>query len=241
MELWDVYDDKRNKTGRTVVRGQKMDAGDYHLVVDMIYMNDQGELLVQKRAHEKEVYPDKWMFTGGSALAGEDSFSACARETREELGFEIEKERARQLFSFSSPERHTLYDVYLIEKNIPRDQLRLQNEEVQDARWVLPEELLRDPVLRADAAAATFFDRVIGDLSRLSGEKRVKTGRYRHFKGREYIVLGVAVHSETLEPMVVYQAQYGNHGVWVRPLSMWNERVIRENVDAPRFSFIGPA
>ena len=56
----------------------------------------------------------------------------------------------------------------------------------------------------------------------------IKPGRYRHFKGKEYEVIGVASHSETLEPMVVYRALYGEKGLWVRPAAMWHERVDRE-------------
>lgn len=50
-------------------------------------------------------------------------------------------------------------------------------------------------------------------------------GKYRHYKGNEYVVLAIATHSETEEEMVVYQAQYGEKKVWVRPESMWNETV----------------
>ena len=53
----------------------------------------------------------------------------------------------------------------------------------------------------------------------------IQPGRYRHFKGKEYEVLYLARHSETLEPMVVYRALYGERSVWVRPASMWNEWV----------------
>ena len=61
-------------------------------------------------------------------------------------------------------------------------------------------------------------------------EEAVKTitpGRYRHFKGNEYEVVGIARHSETEEPMVVYRTLYGEGGIWVRPASMWNEVVTR--------------
>lgn len=53
----------------------------------------------------------------------------------------------------------------------------------------------------------------------------IPNGRYRHYKGNEYEVLEIARHSETLEPMVVYRALYGEGDVWVRPAEMWNERV----------------
>ena len=66
----------------------------------------------------------------------------------------------------------------------------------------------------------------------------IKTGRYRHFKGNEYEVLYLAKHSETLEPMVVYRALYGERGVWVRPASMWNETVERDGKTYQRFTFI---
>ena len=73
-------------------------------------------------------------------------------------------------------------------------------------------------------------------------EEAVRTippGRYRHFKGREYEVLGIAKHSETLEDLVVYRALYGEGGLWVRPASMWNESVEREGKTFLRFTYIG--
>ncbi|MGN0520345.1 MAG: DUF1653 domain-containing protein [Candidatus Fimenecus sp.] len=67
----------------------------------------------------------------------------------------------------------------------------------------------------------------------------VKCGKYRHFKGNEYEVLGTAAHSETLEELVVYRALYGEGKVWVRPVSMWNETVERDGKTVKRFEFIG--
>ena len=66
----------------------------------------------------------------------------------------------------------------------------------------------------------------------------LKPGRYRHFKGKEYQLLGVATHSETGEPMAVYRALYGEGGLWVRPAAMWSERVEREGYSGPRFVLI---
>lgn len=63
-------------------------------------------------------------------------------------------------------------------------------------------------------------------------------GKYRHFKGREYSLLYLALHSETLEPIVVYQALYGACGIWVRPASMWNETIVRDGVEITRFTRI---
>ena len=65
----------------------------------------------------------------------------------------------------------------------------------------------------------------------------IKIGKYRHFKGNEYEVLYIAKHSETLEPMVVYKALYGECGIWVRPASMWNETVERDGKTFKRFEY----
>lgn len=65
----------------------------------------------------------------------------------------------------------------------------------------------------------------------------IKKGKYKHFKGNEYEVIGTARHSETLEEMVVYRALYGEGGLWVRPASMWNETVERDGKTVKRFEF----
>lgn len=68
--------------------------------------------------------------------------------------------------------------------------------------------------------------------------EEIRPGRYRHFKGKEYRVLYTARYSETLEPMVVYQALYGERGIWVRPAAMWGEHVEREGYSGPRFTYV---
>ena len=67
----------------------------------------------------------------------------------------------------------------------------------------------------------------------------IKPGIYRHFKGNRYQVLGIANHSETMEPMVVYRALYGERGLWVRPAQMWVEYIERDGYSGPRFQYIG--
>ncbi len=66
----------------------------------------------------------------------------------------------------------------------------------------------------------------------------IRKGRYRHFKGNEYEVIGIAMHSETNEEMVIYKALYGENGLWVRPASMWNEVIERDGKVFRRFEFI---
>ena len=66
----------------------------------------------------------------------------------------------------------------------------------------------------------------------------LKLGKYRHFKGGEYQLFGIAHHSETMELMVVYQALYGEQGLWVRPAEMWTETVDRDGYHGPRFIYV---
>ena len=66
----------------------------------------------------------------------------------------------------------------------------------------------------------------------------LKKGKYRHFKGNEYELVDIALHSETMEPMVVYRALYGEKGLWVRPASMWTEFIDRDGYQGPRFQYL---
>lgn len=66
-----------------------------------------------------------------------------------------------------------------------------------------------------------------------------KLGKYKHFKGNEYEVIGVCTHSETLEKMVVYRCLYGDYSLWVRPEEMFNEEVMIDDKKVKRFEYIG--
>ncbi len=67
----------------------------------------------------------------------------------------------------------------------------------------------------------------------------VRAGRYRHYKGQEYSVIGVARHSETEEELVVYRKEYDDHGLWVRPKTMFLETVDVAGKPVPRFQYLG--
>ncbi|TWT32167.1 hypothetical protein KOR42_53950 [Thalassoglobus neptunius] len=67
----------------------------------------------------------------------------------------------------------------------------------------------------------------------------VKPGRYRHYKGKDYLVIGVAQHSETEEKLVVYRPDYGDRNLWVRPLEMFTQTVNVNDKPVPRFEYIG--
>ncbi|EED32133.1 hypothetical protein NOR53_3266 [gamma proteobacterium NOR5-3] len=69
----------------------------------------------------------------------------------------------------------------------------------------------------------------------------LKPGRYRHYKGADYEVIGVARHSETEEYLALYRPLYGERGLWVRPLAMFQENVVVDGEPTPRFAWVGPA
>ena len=86
--------------------------------------------------------------------------------------------------------------------------------------------------MRSEFHSSFFFREV-------NRRQNIKPGKYRHFKGNEYEVIGVGKHSETLEEYVLYRALYGEGGLWVRPASMWNETVERDGKIYKRFEYIG--
>ena len=231
MEIWDLYDANRQKTGETAIRGEKMPPNRYHLVVDTLFLNSKGETLLQRRAKDKDVMPDIWSVTGGSALAGEDSAAACVRETEEEMGFTPDMNNARVLLSElrERPAHSFFRDVWLIHQDVPLAEMTYQPEEVQDAMWILPEKIAEDEALWADLCRLYFWKNAFPYLCLESMRVRIPEGTYRHYKGNRYVVLGLALHSETLEPMVIYKALYGMGETWTRPARMWNEEVTLED------------
>jgi hypothetical protein len=68
--------------------------------------------------------------------------------------------------------------------------------------------------------------------------EELRIGRYRHYKGQTYLVLGVARHSETFEEFVVYQAEYGDKSIWIRPIAMFIEQITLNGQQMPRFKFV---
>ena len=137
MEYWDIYDAKRNLTGKVICRdAQDMLApGEYHLAVDAWFINDKNQILIQKRSLSKKAYPGLWaQSAGGAVLKGEDSFQACIREVEEELGIIPDIGKTELVHSFI---RHgnTIADVYLIHQSISLDKLTLQKSEVEDVKW----------------------------------------------------------------------------------------------------------
>ena len=145
-ELWDIYDCSRTLTGRTIQRGELMSEDEYHLVVSVWIRNSNGEWLLSRRAENKS-HPLKWEPVGGSVLAGEDSLGGALREVREELGVSLEKSRGKLFRSFRRDkicwENPGFLDIWFFEKDVPIEEIVLQEEETCGAKWASEDEILR--------------------------------------------------------------------------------------------------
>jgi len=134
VELWDILNRQGEKTGKTIVRGERLRFGQYHLVVHIWVADDSGRLLIQRRAPDLAVLPGKWAATGGSAVSGEDSETAARRELFEELGIDAaagEMEHIKRLLRSNS-----FADLWLLRRNVALEELALQEEEVAEVKWV---------------------------------------------------------------------------------------------------------
>jgi 8-oxo-dGTP pyrophosphatase MutT (NUDIX family) len=138
-ELWDIYDENRNLTGHTHVRGEDLLPGEYHLVVHVWIRNSQGQFLMTQRSANKG-YPLLWEITGGSALAGDDSLTAALREVKEETGLVLRPENGRIVIQYSGQDHHT--DVWLFEQDFEISDVVLLEGETCDKRLSTPGEIL---------------------------------------------------------------------------------------------------
>lgn len=139
-ELWDIYDENRNLTGRTHRRGNPMVKGDYHLVVYVWLQNQNGEYLLTKRTPNKG-FPNMWECTGGSALAGESSLSAALRELKEETGLNVSPENGRCVLSYKRSDYFA--DIWLFKQNFDLKDVVFQPNETCGAMCATKDTILQ--------------------------------------------------------------------------------------------------
>ena len=140
MELFDLYTADREKTGRTMVRGEPTPAGFYRLVVHICIFNSEGQMLIQQRQPFKEDWSNMWdVSVGGCSRAGETSQEAAHRELLEEIGLDVDFTGIVPHFTVNW--EHGFDDVYLLKMDLDPKDLVLQEEEVQNVRWATKEEI----------------------------------------------------------------------------------------------------
>ncbi len=140
MELWDIYDENRNRTGKIIERGKNWGNEKYHLIIHVAIFDSRGRMLIQKRAKEKKAWADLWDIScGGSAVAGEDSRAAAEREVMEELGIKIDLSDVRPHFTMNYSRGFD--DFYTLTLDVDLDSLTLQTEEVAEVKWATLDEV----------------------------------------------------------------------------------------------------
>ena len=143
LEMWDIYDINRKKTGRLAKRdAYEFKEGEFHIVVQAIIMNSKNELLISKRAANKG-FGLMWEFNGGSVLAGEKSLEGIIREVKEELGIEFTKKEAiffKEILGYKiSP---NFKDMWLFRKDIDIKDITFSDKETIEAKWVSIDEFM---------------------------------------------------------------------------------------------------
>ena len=138
MELWDIYDINKNKTGRTMVRNDwTMKEGDYYLSVLGVIHRPDGRFLITRRAMDKAWAPGWWEIPGGGVKAGETSFEAVCREVLEETGVDVSKAEGGYRFCYHRENKGQNYivDIYRFEMDITDKDVRLQTDEDIDGKF----------------------------------------------------------------------------------------------------------
>lgn len=168
MELWDIYDDCFQKTGRTHERGVPLEKGENHLIVHIYPINDKGEILIQKRADTVKLKPGVWAVTGGSVIAGEDAFTGCQRELFEEIGLRATKENAKMLAILRKEDRFR--SIWMIKSNAALTDIVMQEEEVSQVKWVMPQEI-RDMIKAGEFWEYDYLEWLFQEINKIVMEK----------------------------------------------------------------------
>lgn len=138
MEFFDLYSVNRQPLGRRVLRGAPIPHGEYHIVVQVMTINSNGEILLTQRVPEK-TSGGKWECSGGCAVSGETSREAAVRELFEETGIRASEDELGLEWSLTTDSM--LRDFYILVKDVPLSAMRLQSIEVCAAKWVSFERL----------------------------------------------------------------------------------------------------
>ena len=129
MEYFDLYTFDRKPLGKKVQRGAPIPFGEYHIVVQVMTINNKGEILLTQRVPEK-TSGGKWECSGGCAVSGETSREAAVRELFEETGIEVSPDELKLDWTMTTDSM--LRDFYIVMKDVPLSQLRLQAIEVSE-------------------------------------------------------------------------------------------------------------
>lgn len=138
MELRDLYNIEKHKTGETIQKEEKIPKDKYILVVSALIQNSKGEILLQKRSIQKD---GKYGLTSGHPKTGEDSVQGMITEIEEELGLEVQPQELKLLHTERDDKTNCFFDLYYLKKDFKIENLNLQKEEVDFVKWYSPKEI----------------------------------------------------------------------------------------------------
>lgn len=146
MELWDIYDKDKKRTGRTMKRNDwSMKEGDYHLTVLGVIERTDHKFLITKRVMTKSWAPGWWEVSGGAAMAGEDSKDAVIREIKEETGLDVSNAEGGYAFTYKrenkEEQNNYFVDVYRFKMDFDETELQLQEEETSGYKLATLDEI----------------------------------------------------------------------------------------------------
>ena len=146
MEIWDLYDNKRNIIG-THIRGNQIPDNTYHLVVHVWIKNSKGQYLIAQRSKSRTQNPLLWECVGGSALKGENSLTTALREVKEEVGIVLSPDNGKLIFTeirndVDHIRFNDILDVWCFEYNGPVCLKQATTNEVEQIKWLYPKEIL---------------------------------------------------------------------------------------------------
>ena len=140
MEYWDLFDSERKPLGRTHLRGDKFEDGEYYICCEIWVINSEGSFLTTKRHPDKKA-GNQWEFVGGGTLAGETTVQSAVRELSEETGIAVSENELKLLTTYAH--KNYFQDIYLLKKDIAIEDIVLQPDEAVDVKWASGEEIQR--------------------------------------------------------------------------------------------------
>ena len=138
MEYWDLYDSERKPLGRTHLRGDKFEDGEFYVCCEIWVMNSEGCFLTTKRHPDKKA-GNQWEFTGGGTLAGETTLKSAVRELSEETGISVSENELQLLTTYAH--KNYFQDIFLLKKDVDLKDIVLQPDEAVDVKWASDAEI----------------------------------------------------------------------------------------------------
>ncbi len=143
MEYFELYDKFGQKLNKKVLRGTKLGVEEYHIVVNIWIKNKDGKYLIQQRNKLSDKKPFMWAATAGAVVAGDSSFITALKETKEELGINLNQEELKLLKRYFVTDNYAnfILDLYLIEEDILLKDLNIDKLEVKDCKYASIKEI----------------------------------------------------------------------------------------------------